>query len=294
MNIADLEKFLVIAQTENLQLASDELETSPSVLSKSLKRLECQLNTQLFDRVGKNIQINPSGELLRIKAAQLVSHAKQTQAEFLGLNSQQQYRIAGPTILQFRWASLLSRELVKNQPNTRVRFHSLYEQQALQSVLKGESDLALITTSIASQLPNNIHFCELDTIHMQVACSKNHELVQSRNCPEIETTLEELLQYPFASPNVSPYCGEARGIGCDGWQNQLYPRKLQLVVNDYSVLTQLVSSGQVLAYLPDYWLRERQLVHVKITDCPYLCSEKILLVSWQKELLNLFAKASKN
>lgn len=288
MNIEDLEKFLVIAKTENLQQAAEELDSSPSVLSKSLKRLEKNLKTLLFDRVGKNILLNPAGELLRTKAAQIVSQAKQTQAEFLELRSQHQYRIAGPTILQFRWASLITRQLLTKHPEASLRFESLFEQQALDSLLRGNCDLALITTAIESQLPNKLHHCRLESITMQVACSKSHYLVTGRECSEIEVTLEELLQHPFASPSISPYCGEARGVGCDGWQNQQFPRKLQMVVNDYTVLSQLVRSGQALAYLPDYWLREWELVQVKVTDCQFQCIEQLLLVSWQPELLSAF------
>ncbi len=285
MNIQDLEKFLVIAATENMQLAANELDTSPSVLSKSLKRLEQLLKTQLFDRIGKNIHLNPAGELLRTKAAVLVAQAKQTRAEFNLLGQSQHYKIAGPSILLFRWASILSHHLIQQYPLTSLRFESEYEQKALEKVAKGEADLGLITSAIRSHIPAGMHAIELEEITMQVAAAPSHPLVKKINAQPIKVQLNSLLEYPFAAPSISPYCGESRGVGCDGWQNQLYPRKLQMVVNDYSVLSQLVKSGQVLAYLPDYCLEDWGLRQLTVTDCPYQCVEKLLLVSWQKQLL---------
>jgi len=288
MNITDLEKFLVIADTQNLQSAAEKLNSSASVLSKSLKRLENQLDTKLFDRIGKSIQLNPAGELLVRKAAQIVSQAKQTRAEFAGLMADQSYRIAGPSVLLFRWASVITRSLLAQQSGVQLRFDSVFEQAALNAVVNGSADLGLITTAIASQLPEGMHQCQLGSVTMQVAAARNHPLVNQSNENEINTDLQALLGYAFATPNISPYCGESRGIGCDGWQNQIFPRKLQMVVNDYSVLTQLVRSGMALAYLPDYWLREWGLVRINVTDCPYQCHENLLLISWQQDLLQAF------
>ncbi|TQV75485.1 LysR family transcriptional regulator [Aliikangiella marina] len=287
MNIQDLEKFLVIAEVENLQVAADKLDSSPSALSKSLKRLENSLNSPLFDRVGKNIQINPAGELLRIKAAQMVAHAKQTKAEFAGLATTGQYRIVGPSILQFKWATVISKGIMATYPNARLAFDSMFEQEALDKVVNGNAELGLVTTAIASKIPDDLHRIALGTVTMQVAASRTHSLIKDRNTNKVTVSLKELLPHAFATPSVSPYCGEPRGIGCDGWQNQVYPRKLQIVVNDYSILTKLVRAGLVLAYLPDYWLREWDLINIEVSDCPYHCVENLLLVSWQKELLTL-------
>ena len=295
MNIQDLEKFIVIAATENMQQAALELDTSASVLSKSLKRLEALLNTELFDRVGKNIRLNPAGELLRPKAALLVAQAKQTRAEFNALGHTQQYRIAGPSILLFRWASILSHHYNRQQSDAVLRFDTDYEQETLQKVIKGEADIGLITSVVSTKIPPGMFAVELESITMRIAASEFHPAVKNHKARPVELTLSQLLDYPFAAPNISPYCGEARGVGCDGWQNQLYPRKLEMIVNDYSILSQLVKSGQVLAYLPEYCLDEWDLIELQVTDCSYQCVEKLLLVSWQKDLLTpLVSKSNDN
>lgn len=284
MELDDLARFLVIAETENMQLAAERLDSSSSVLSKSLKRLENSLDTLLFDRQGKFIRINAAGKLMQKRAAIIVAQARQTKAEFLGLSCDQQFSIVGPSILQFRWASVLSRFINDRYPNSSVNLSNRYELQALEQLVQGRADFALITSAIEEQIPEGIFRREIGKIQMQVAAAPNHPLVQKYPKPSIE----QVLNFKFAVPSVSPYCGEARGTGCDGWQNQVFPRKQNIIVDDYSILSQIVRSGQALAYLPDFWLRECGLVEVNIIDYPHTSHEQILLASHQPQILDDF------
>lgn len=288
VNIKDLEIFLVLASTENMQKAAIICDKNPSALSKSLKRLENSLGISLFDRIGKNIRINASGLKLRNSAGKIVAQAKQTIEEFSVISSEQAYTIAAPSILLFRWASVLSKVLQQYSPQSTVSFNSVYEQQALEQLQQGIADIAIVTSNLVNHISNDMYCLPLGALTMQVAAAKNHPLVVEQSSQRVEVSTAELLDHTFVSPSVSPYCGQARGIGCDGWRNDIFPRKLNMVVNDYGVLGQIVRSGQALAYLPDYWLRDLDLVHVHISDCQYQCQEQLMLVSYQPALIELF------
>ena len=43
-------------------LAAEQLSISHSAVSQSIKALELQLNTPLFNRIGRRVQLNPVGE----------------------------------------------------------------------------------------------------------------------------------------------------------------------------------------------------------------------------------------
>lgn len=287
MQIDDLEKFLVIAEREHLQRAALELETSASALSKAIKRLEQQLSAPLFDRVGKRIALNDTGRLLVPQAAQLVAQAKQVKLSILANSANQVIRIAGPAILQFRWSAIFTRHFKQALAHAQLHFDCQFEQSALESVVKGTSDMALITDVLSAQIPQTLHRKKLGPLTMQVAAAKHHPLVDGSQGKTVTKSFEQVRAYPFAAPNVSPYCGENRGVGCDGWDNQGRPRKVQYVVNDISVLSQLVRSGQALGFLPDYWLREWQLSTIEISDFPYHYQENVLLVARDKKLLDM-------
>ena len=62
MEIYPLLYFVTVAQTGNLTKAAGQLNISPPALSNALKRLEQQLGTQLFDRVGRNLLLNEYGK----------------------------------------------------------------------------------------------------------------------------------------------------------------------------------------------------------------------------------------
>lgn len=282
MYFDDLVIFLSLAHTQNMQQTALQLNKAPSVISKALKRLEQALAVQLFDRESKYIRLNNHGRKLQHQAVQIINKVQQTQASF-NLPASQPLVIAAPAILLFRWASVLTRQF--NSLNAAINFQTLFEQQALQQVLQGQADIALVTQAVLVEKPDNLQCLALGQTCMQLAAGQTHPLLTLANSSKV--TSDQVLGYDFVSPSISPFCGEQRGIGCDGWHDDVFPRKLSYQVEDYAVLTQLVKSGQALAYLPDFWLRENQLVPLQVTDCNFSCIEQIFAVSYRRDLLEL-------
>ena len=287
MNTKDLEIFLILAATENMQQAALLCDKTPSMLSKTLKKLETTMGLKLFDRIGKNIKLNPAGQKLVAKASKLVAQTKQMMAEFAGLNCHSSFILAGPPILMFRWASVVAKTLGQAHPGSAIHFAAHYEQAALDTVLQGGADIALITTSLAAQLPADMHHLSLGKVVMKIAAGRNHPLVAGVSQGQMMVEQSQLLAHGFVSPHLSPYCGQARGTGCDGWPDDSYPRKITMLANDYAIVGQLVKSGQVLGYMPDYWLRDLDLVQI-VTSLQLPDPEEILLVSYQSDVINLF------
>ncbi|MBR9911866.1 MAG: LysR family transcriptional regulator [Gammaproteobacteria bacterium] len=75
-SLRQLEVFLAAAHFENITRAADSLAMSQSAASSSLRDLEQQFDIQLFDRVGKRLQLNGLGRLLRPKAEALLEQAQ--------------------------------------------------------------------------------------------------------------------------------------------------------------------------------------------------------------------------
>jgi len=70
-----LEVFLAAARFQNITRASEYLAMSQSAASSALKELENQFDIQLFDRVGKRLQLNELGRLYRPRAEALLAEA---------------------------------------------------------------------------------------------------------------------------------------------------------------------------------------------------------------------------
>jgi DNA-binding transcriptional LysR family regulator len=74
-SLRQLEVFLATARHENVTKAAQELAMSQSAASGSLRELENQFNVQLFDRLGKRLQLSELGRQLRPQAERLLEQA---------------------------------------------------------------------------------------------------------------------------------------------------------------------------------------------------------------------------
>lgn len=81
--LKQLQVFLAVASHENVSRAADELAMSQSAASTALKELEQRFNVNLFDRIGKRLQLNEQGIALRPKAAALISRADELESSLL-------------------------------------------------------------------------------------------------------------------------------------------------------------------------------------------------------------------
>lgn len=75
-SLRQLEVFLATARQENVSRAAETLAMSQSAASGSLKDLEQQFGIQLFDRVGKRLQLSELGRQLRPRAEALLAQAR--------------------------------------------------------------------------------------------------------------------------------------------------------------------------------------------------------------------------
>lgn len=75
--LRQIEVFLATAWHENVSQAADSLSMSQSAASAALKELEQRYELQLFDRIGKRLQLNDFGKSLRPRAEALLSQARE-------------------------------------------------------------------------------------------------------------------------------------------------------------------------------------------------------------------------
>ena len=77
--LRQLEVFLAVARHQHLTRAAESLAMSQSAASSALRELEQQFAMRLFDRVGKRLQLNEFGQLVRPQAEALLAQARTLQ-----------------------------------------------------------------------------------------------------------------------------------------------------------------------------------------------------------------------
>jgi len=275
MDTEDLRQFIIIAHFNNLQHASVELNKTAGALSKVIKRLENKLDTQLFERKGRNIHLNQHGERFKLYAQHIVHESEQIISEFGNKDNKIKVNISGPSVLVQYWLPKIISKLSKETYDLNLLIE--WEGEALNKVENGLMDIALATKYSANNRNelSGLSHISLGDIDFKVVAAKEHSLF--KKYPNGQLTSEELNDFVFACPSVSPFCGIKRGVGSDGWQDDKYPRTIGFRSNDFSVLISLVKQNLALAYVPDFIASQYDLQVIDVTDYTATNKEEVAM-----------------
>ncbi|RDE19686.1 LysR family transcriptional regulator [Motiliproteus coralliicola] len=107
MNLTDLNLFVRTADSGSITASAQQLDITPAAASAALKRLEKQLDTQLFIRSTRQLRITDEGERFLLHCRQALASIDEGKASI----QQSQGKIAGQ--LRFSVSSDLGRNLVQ-------------------------------------------------------------------------------------------------------------------------------------------------------------------------------------
>lgn len=292
MNLPDLRVFTVVARHDSLNAAAEELHLTPSAISKALKRLEEELGLPLFDRSTRQLVLNERGAILLGRARTLLDLAEQARLDVQGERAEMECRIGGPAVLLWRHGEGLA-EGLQSYPGARLHLRPLFEGEALAALARGDLHAALVTQE-ALDSPHwspEWDATDLGELALNVIAASRHPLAQMGQRGRKPVQAVDVLEYPFASPARSLFCGVARGSRSDGWRDDLLPRTIRYWADDLEVLLGFVREGRALAYLPDFAAGEHGLVGIRVVDLGFSSTEQVRLVwnplrapRWLREL----------
>ena len=275
MDFDDLNKLTHVAHTQNLQISAGHLNVSAGALSKTIKKVEQQLNTPLFDRIGRNIILNEQGKKFIGYARGLLHEYQQMTSEFTGSRSRQGINLAGPSILVSHWLSAILPPPGAGHFDYNVNV--MFEGKAVSQLHQGHAHLAIVTgEAIGEASARGLASLPLGTASFTLAAAPHHPLFSQ--FPDGRLNGELLPQYAFVCPTSSPFCGLVRGVGSDGWRDDRWPRQIGYRTNEFSTLLAIVRQGLALAYLPDFLVVSEGLKSVEVAGADHDYRESIALV----------------
>ncbi|MFY9178683.1 MAG: LysR family transcriptional regulator [Venatoribacter sp.] len=173
--LRQLEVFIAVANHENLTKAAEELSMSQSAASSALKDLEDRYELQLFDRIGKRLQLNEQGQLIRKKAEALLDQAKDLE------NSLFRHAELGPisvgatlSIGNYLAVNMVAKYKEIN-PEAKVRLDVANTRTVIERVLNYELDIGLIEGEINHP---DLDISPWREDELVVFCSPSHPLVK--------------------------------------------------------------------------------------------------------------------
>lgn len=146
--LRQVEVFLAIAHFENVSRAAAELAMSQSACSGALKDLEQQYCVPLFDRLGKRLQLNAMGRLLRPKAEALLAQAKSFEADLRGHQELGLLKLGATLTIGNYLAVPMIKQFMALSPSAKVSLHVANTQAVVQGLLNYDYDLGLIEGDI--------------------------------------------------------------------------------------------------------------------------------------------------
>lgn len=87
MDIRQMRYFLAVAEDHQITKAAEHLHIAQPALSQQIKLMEEELGQQLFERHGRYIKLTPGGNVLRMRAGQMISLLNSTTQELQEMNS---------------------------------------------------------------------------------------------------------------------------------------------------------------------------------------------------------------
>ena len=172
-SLRQLEVFLATAHFQNISKAADSLAMSQSAASSALKELEQQFDILLFDRVGKRLQLNEQGRLIRARSESLLEQAKEVEQALMQHKEAGAIKVGATlTIGNYLAVNVLSK-LRADHPDAEVNLSVANTQTVMKEVLNYDIDLGMIEGEI--QHP------ELDIVPWRnddlcIFCSPTHPL----------------------------------------------------------------------------------------------------------------------
>lgn len=142
--LRQLEVFLATAFHENLTRAAESLSMSQSAASSALRELEGQFEIQLFDRVGKRLQLNELGQSIRPKAQVLLDQARGLELAMAGHEEAGNLRVgATMSVGNYLAVGIMVRYMLE-QPGARVELEVANTATIVRKLANFELDIGLI------------------------------------------------------------------------------------------------------------------------------------------------------
>jgi DNA-binding transcriptional LysR family regulator len=143
-SLRQLDVFLATAREENITRAASGLAMSQSAASGSLKELEAQFAVQLFDRIGKRLQLSELGKQLRPQAESLLAQARAFEQALVGADVQGRLHIGATMTIGNYLAVAMIAEFRQRFPEADINLSVANTAAIAERVASFELDMGLI------------------------------------------------------------------------------------------------------------------------------------------------------
>ena len=262
MEIRQLATFIRVAQFKSFSRAAESLGYSQSAVTVQIRQLEEELNTRLFDRMGKRIALTDTGERFFSHACDVISQVNQARMSVAATTELHGTLHIGTieSLTCLKLPAVLHRYR-QHHPKVSIHITVGEPEELIEQMERGELDMIYVLDE--PLYSNNWHkLMEQREEIVFVASASLGEALGGR-----ELTTEELVQYPFFLTEQDNY----RRV----LNRRLAARRCiltpSLECSDTSFLIRMLEIDLGVSFLPWYAVessvRQGKLVRLSVAVC---------------------------
>jgi len=155
MDIQNICAFLTVAETASFSRAAEKLFLTQPAISQRISTLELSLDCQLFDRLGKKIQLTQAGEALIPGYQRIMAEIDESKRIISNLRKEVSGHLRFGTSHHIGLHRLppVLRHYSNQYPEVELDIQFMDSEQAAERILKGSIELALITLPDKTEKP---------------------------------------------------------------------------------------------------------------------------------------------
>jgi DNA-binding transcriptional LysR family regulator len=268
MDINNLKAFITVAETGSFSAASEQLYLTQPAVSKRIATLESELDTALFDRIGRQISLTEAGQALLPRARNILAELEDSRRAIRNLSGKVGGRLSLGTshhIGLHRLPPVLS-EYSQKYPDVELDLHFLASEEVCYQVVHGDIELGIVT--LPKQPESPLRYKKVWDDPMDIMISASSPLVKRD-----DLSLDELLSQTAILPEPGTY---TREIIEEAFEKINNPLPTGMSTNSLETVRMMVSIGLGWSVLPRTMI-DRSL---KVLRFPKLQFKRELGIIW--------------
>jgi DNA-binding transcriptional LysR family regulator len=243
-----LTTFREVAVRGSFSDAAVALDFTQPAVSQHISRLEATLGVRVLERNARGVSLTPAGEVLVRHASALLDAARRAEEavrEAAGIGRAQVRVAAFPSAA----AGLLpgaTRDLRGRRPDAELALQVLELEGALDALLAGRVDVAVIVDSVLSPAKRRtgVDYVPICDDEMRIAVAADHPLATRTS-----VALEELSDEPFLITEVAGTCADSNVV-LHAFADAGFEPTVAFTSEDYQALQGMAASGIGVAMIP--------------------------------------------
>ena len=246
MDIANLQAFVAIADTGSFSVASEKLYLTQPAISKRLASLESELDTRLFDRIGRKVMLTEAGRALLPRAQHILLELEDSRRVISNLSQDVAGKLTIGTSHHIGLHRLppVLRIFNTRYPQVDLDLQFMDSEQACKAIKQGQLELGIVTLPLVKDAELNTERIWADPL--TVVVNELHPLAN-----EAAVSTRQLCEHPAILPTTGTY---TREIIEHAMQPHTHDIHVRMSTNYLETIKMMVSVGLGWSILPESML----------------------------------------